>query len=227
MTAIDALRKAAKGKAFDEEKAESDIGRCVETYRTGYRPTDAEQKWLRQLAAGRKTIAQGKARVEKMRRHIDKLRKDAVALSDREYRSTLFCVGSIYENMKWSEDKPGWETVAGELGELIRTLDQIDSRMQAFTSRRVPSSRKLNRVERLTLDLANVYRGHTGREPASGSHGIDWRGGSPFVLFVQEVLRQCAPREAKREALGQSVYMWLREDREFRSLMAYLEEHGG
>ena len=226
MTAIDALRKAAKGKAFDEEKAESDIGRCVETYRTGYRPTDAEQKRLRQLIAGRKTVAQGKARMKKMRSHIAKLRKDASVLVDRDYRNVLFFAGSIYENMKWSEDKPGWETLAEDLAGLDRTLDHIDNRMKAVTSTRLSSSRKNNHAQRLTIDLADVYREHTGREPASGSQGVE-RGGSPFVMFVRAVLRQCAPREARRKSLGQSVYMWLREDREIREILTYLEEHGG
>lgn len=229
MTAIKALRKAAKSKALNKVKAESDIARCVEAYRSGYRDTGTTdtQRFLAQRIANRKTVAEGKSHMEKMRRHIAKLREEVVQLSHQDFRDTLYFAGSVYEDMKWADDKPGWETMSEDMNGLIRTLDHVDKRMQAVTSTRLSSSRRNNHVQRLTIDLANVYREHTGRKPASGGEGNETRRGSPFVLFVQAVLQQCAPREARRYALGQSVYVWLREDREIREILTYLDEHGG
>jgi len=235
VTAIDELRKAAKGKAFDEAKAESDIHSCVEAYHSGYLSADmtngqrllADQ--IRARMASRKTISQGKDHIEKMRRHIAKLREDATAILDCEHMDTLLFAGGIYENNKWwsGDETPGHEAVVDDLTALIRMLDQIDERMEAVTSVRVPSRRRSNHVERLTLALGDVYREYTGREPASGTQGIDERGGSPFVHFVQAVLRDCDRKEANRSALGQSVYTWLREDRALREILEFLEQHGG
>ena len=148
---IEALRAAAKGKTFDEKRARSEIETAIGRYRAEYRATDAELEPLRQVLAlphiaCRKPVAEGKAHMAKMRRHIAKLRKDVVALLSLEHRNTLFVVGGLYEEKKWSNDF-GMMTVAGELRELIRTLDHIDNRIQAFTSERLRSSSKIKMVE--------------------------------------------------------------------------------
>ena len=116
MTAIDALRKAAKGKALNEAKAESDIRNCVEAYHSGYVSTDITngQRFLRdeirKRMASRKTISQGKDHIEKMRRHIAKLREDVEVLLHQDHQDTLFFAGNTYEKNKWfaDDDKYGW-----------------------------------------------------------------------------------------------------------------------
>jgi len=131
-----------------------------------------------------------------------------------EYRDALAAT-------HWS----GIDILGHDLAMLRRAADVMCDRLKAVSGVRAPkASKKPIRLRRYVIELSEVYFKHSGKKARAGNQGGKGRNDAPFVRFVIAVLMQHDPEEAKRKALGQSIYDWLALEAKYQSLLIGLEE---
>jgi hypothetical protein len=222
------------------------------TSRSSTQEDSTQKEWETHLDAKKHmTVSDGKAHTKNMLKLIVKLRREAEDLMRPGYSSDfLWFSGRLYEKLPdirqelerrnaemakalegTDEDignhaTTGVDVVAEDLMGLLHMLARMEHRLEVVTKARAPKRGQVNNVRRFVLNLGEVYREHTGREPASGTHGDQDRGESPFVRFVKAVF-ECHVQEEAHRRLGDSIYHWLREDRrlreDYRDLVAFFD----
>ena len=188
------------------------------------------------------TVPQGKAHTKAILKSIEKLQSQLHLFHHRRWRDVLWFYGAAAESLPeirmeldrrnseiWAlcRDKDRFE---GELlssvelfAEILKVAEQQLHKLSAILAKgqqiRAPQKSvpakgfQTHRFERLVWALGDVYEEAAKRRPAAGGQGTDCRNSGPFVSFVRAVLQAHVPEEAKRRALGQSLYELIRDRR--------------
>ena len=192
---------------------------------------------------GTKTIPEGKAHVRAALKNIGKLRTQMSMLRQRNYRDVFWFLGAatesilvmhteldrrnseIWEMVKGSKDRFAIELIDGVdlfadiLTAAERELDKLGAIFSEAQRQRAPRRGstspqfQTHRFACLVQGLGQLYADVTERRPTAGGQGRDCREYGPFVSLVRAVLSAYIPEEAKRRAVGQTVYELIRKQR--------------
>ena len=234
------LRKIAPPKQFNRATIETRIRRLIKDYVEEERlvwdkaPLDRD---------GIKPIAEGKAHIRATIKSTKKLRSQIALMRERNHSDLLWFMGSAIEALPdvraeldrrnseiWKmvgqdEDQfaveltNGVELLSEILGATTVELDRLQiffDKILKHRARRRPSPPHgfdRGRLKALVKGLGQLYLAVTQKKPAAGTQGSNHRKNAPFVRFVRAVLHAHGLKEAKRKALGQTVYGFIREQR--------------
>ena len=214
MTAIDALRAAAEGNSFDEERARSNIEAAIDRNRVAA----LHSVFHKDQARAREVI---KA-LEPILGHLRQLGERLDVMSDERWRDWVWIAADAYcELPDVQDDLDRWnaeraeefagtdadlcdyavsevDQVARDLGELRKIVAKVELRLRAVADAMKAVDSKGGRpplVARKALfrDLRIIYEQHTGQKATATKDDNEIGARGPFVNFVVAVNRELRP----------------------------------